>query len=246
MAPVKRAVVIVAHPRSGTHITLDFIRRNFPVFNPSLFIWQSARELYVSLDLPEWRERLLRHAQRSDHLLMQSHLAGFQNFVGLEAVEYLQPEHAVFIYPFRRYSATMKSLAEFCKYSGRVDDFLSERSTFFGTEWTVEACAHRHAERWMERNPVFLDVDALIARPDHAAEKLADVMGVTAAPLERRLPHRRIFHGKLAEAVQRLTGRESTEVRVPFQRDWSNSEEPARIDGKFAPLYRDLSGRSVI
>jgi hypothetical protein len=246
MAPVKRAVVVVAHPRSGTHVTLDFIRRNFPEFNPALYIWQSARELYVSLDKADWHERLLGQARRSDHILMQSHLAGVQSLAAQAALDYLQPEDAVFLYPFRRYSATLRSLAAFCRYPGRVDSFLGEKSTFFDGERTVETGARQHGEHWMRRDPVFLDVEALIADPDAAAAKLGKVLDLSPAPLERRLPHRRIFYGKAAEFVQRLTGRESTEVKAPFAKDWADPEEPEKIDAKFADLHRDLSARSLI
>jgi hypothetical protein len=244
MVPVKRAVVVVSHPRSGTHVTLDFIRRNFPEFNPSLCLWQSARELYVSLDTPDWRERLLRQAHRSDHILMQSHWAGVEPIAAMAGIDYLQPEEVVFVYPFRRYSATMRSLAAFCQYPGRVDTFLKERSTFY--EGTVEDCALRHGERWIPRDPVFLDVDALLAQPDQAAERLGGVLGVSPAPLQRRLPHRRVFQGKWAEAVERLTGRESTEVQIHFEKDWSDPDEPAQIDARFEGLHRDLSARSLI
>jgi len=244
VAPVKRAVVVVSHPRSGTHVTLDFIRRNFPEFNPSLRLWQSAGELYVSLDTPQWRERLLRRARRSGHILMQSHWVGVRPVEAMAGVEDLQPEEVVFIYPFRRYSATMRSLAAFCQYPGRVGSFLKEKSTFY--EGTVEASAFMHGERWIPRDPVFLDVEALIARPDLAADRLSGVLGVAPAPLQRRLPHRRVFYGKLAEAVERLTGRESTEVQIVFEKDWSDPDEPAQIDARFAGLHRDLTARSLI
>jgi hypothetical protein len=246
MVPVKRAVVVVAHPRSGTHITLDFIRRNFPEFDPSLYIWQSARELYVCLDTPDWRDNLLLQANRSDHIMMQSHLAGVQALEATAAVDYLQPEEVVFIYPFRRYSATMRSLAAFCQYPGRVDSFLGEKSSFFDGDYTVEDGAHIHGERWLPRDPVFLDIEALIGDPNRAAEKLGDVLGVDPAPLTRRLPRRRIFNGKMAEVIERLAGRESTEVKVSFEKGWADPEEPVAIDERFEALRADLVARSIV
>jgi hypothetical protein len=246
MVPVKRAVVVVAHPRSGTHITLDFIRRNFPEFDPALYIWQSARELYVCLDVPDWRDNLLRQANRSDHILMQSHLAGVQALDATAAVDYLQPEELVFIYPFRRYSATMKSFAAFCQYPGRVESFLKEKSSFLDGDYTVADGAHVHGERWLPRDPVFLDIEALIGNPELAAQKLGDVLGVDPAPITRRLPRRRIFNGKMAEAVERLTGRESTEVKVSFEKHWADPDEAASIDEHFEALHANLVARSIV
>jgi hypothetical protein len=246
MVPVKKAVVVVAHPRSGTHVTLDFIRRNFPAFNPALFVWQSARELYVSLDEPEWREHLLRQANRSDHVLMQSHLVGVQSLAGSAAIDYLHPDDAIFIYPFRRFSATMRSFAAFSQYPGSVRSFLHEPSAFYPAGRTVEDWALIHGEQWMKREPVFLDVEAMIAEPERAARKLGEVLGMEPAPLARRLPHRRVFYGKMAEAVERLRGRESTEVKVAFEKQWTDPDEAASIDEAFSDLHADLSARSLI
>lgn len=246
MALVRKAVVIVAHPRSGTHITLDFIRRNFPVFNPELYIWQSARELYVSLDRPGWWEDLRRQTRRSEHVLLQSHMAGMQSSCEAQAIAYMKPEEVIFIYPFRRFAATMRSMAAFCQYPGSVESFLGERSTFFGGEDTVEVCAHLHGERWMGRQPVFLNIDSLLADPNRAAAELGAVLGAAPAPLARRLPHRRIFYGKLAEAVERLRGRESTEVQVTYEKTWAHPDEADAVDARFADLHRELAGRSII
>jgi hypothetical protein len=246
MALVRKAVVIVAHPRSGTHITLDFIRRNFPAFDPRLRLWDSARELYVSLDRPRWCDDLRRQMRRSDHVLLQSHMAGMRSSTERQAVAFMKPDEAIFIYPFRHYSATMRSFAAFCHYPGRVESFLDESSRFFRNEETVEACARRHGESWLQRDAVFVNVEALMADPHRAAARLGEALGVEPTQLARRLPRRRLFHGKLAEAVERFTGRESTEVQILFPKDWADASEPDHINARFADLHAEMAARSIV
>jgi hypothetical protein len=246
MALVRKAVVIVAHPRSGTHITLDFIRRNFPVFDPALRLWESARELYVSLDRPRWNEDLRRSMRRSDHVLLQSHMAGMRSSAERQALAYMKPDEAMFIYPFRHYSATMRSFAAFCRYPGRVETFLDESSRFFRHEGTVEACARRHGEGWLERDAMFLNVEALMADPNRAAARLGEALGVAPTELARRLPRRRLFHGKLAEVAERLTGRESTEVQIMYPKSWADADEPDHINARFTDLHAEMAARSIV
>jgi hypothetical protein len=243
---VCKAVVIASHPRGGTHITLDFIRRNFPAFNASLGPWRSASELYVSLDEPGWREALDHQARRSDHLLLQSHRVGLQTAVDAEAVDFLRPEHVFHIYPFRRFSATMRSFAAFCRYPGRVESFLGEPSRFFRSDRTVEACARQHGEAWLDRPAVFVDVDALIVDPHRAAAQLGWALGIAPAPLARRMPRQRIFTGRWSEAMERLTGRESTEVQIAYPKAWAHPGEPEAVNARFADLYADMAARSIV
>jgi hypothetical protein len=244
--PVRKAVVIVSHPRSGTHITLDFIRRNFPAFNARLKPWQSAGELYVQLDEPGWQKGLQRQARRSDHVLLQSHHVGMRPAGEAEALRELKPEQVFFIYPFRRFSATMRSFAAFCRYPGRVENFLGEPSRFFRTPRSVEACAREHAERWLGREAAFVNVEALLADPHRGAAQLGAFLGAEPAPLARRVPRRRLFQGSVAEMVERLTGRESTEVQVHYHKEWAHPDEPASVNARFADVYGDLASRSLV
>ena len=63
-------------------------------------------------------------------MLLQSHWAGLASCAEAQAVGYLRPDEVFFLYPFRRFSATMRSFAAYCRYPGRVVSFLDEPSKF--------------------------------------------------------------------------------------------------------------------
>ena len=46
----KQGVAVLSHPRSGTHLTIDLLRRNFPILSPPKPLFAPLDALYVSLD----------------------------------------------------------------------------------------------------------------------------------------------------------------------------------------------------
>jgi hypothetical protein len=54
-----------------------------------------------------------------------------------------------------------------------------------------------------------------------------------------------MFAGRLSEAIERLMGRESTEVKVKFKAQWPSEADKASVDDQFAGLYRRMQERSV-
>ena len=110
----------------------------------------------------------------------------------------------------------------------------------------MAACAHEHAERWLNRPALYINVEALLADPHRAAAQLGRALGVAPAALARRAPRRRLLGGKLAELAERLTGRESTEVRVLYPKNWANPDEPAAVNARCSDLHAELARRSLV
>lgn len=250
MDPVAHArigVFVVSHPRSGTHLLADFIRKNFCKFNRRLKPWESASGLLISLDDINWRDHITAqlHDRKETHLLLFSHFAGLRTATHQEAKDRLQPARSVFLYPFRRFSTTMKSYAEFRRFRGPVASFLGQPDDFFGLAETVKRCIELHADTWLQLGAHFIDVDRLAADPEATCRRLAQLFDEPACAIGRRLPRRKRLAGRAGELVERLTGRESTELRVTYNIPWQGSHECEEIDRQFAPLYSALSQRRI-
>jgi len=43
-------IVVASHPRSGTHLTLDLLRKQFSACQSSLWVWEPLSHLYLNLD----------------------------------------------------------------------------------------------------------------------------------------------------------------------------------------------------
>ncbi len=243
---VKTCAFVVSHPRSGTHLMLDFVRRNFRNFNPPLMPWESSAKLFADADGPHWRQSASRIVETGHaHLLVKTHRAGFTNQNDVELRRVFNPEHVVYLYPFRKFSETVRSFAEFLQYDEPISRLLDEPDAFFGRSATVGDCLREHAQSWLERPAHFLDCDRLLGDPETASARLAPLLNETPAPLKRRLPGKKIYQGKLGELMERLTGRQSTEVVIPYQLRWQDKAEQDAVDSRFADLYAELSTRRV-
>jgi hypothetical protein len=241
----QKCVFVVSHPRSGTHLTLDFIRRNFPPFNRPLKPWQSSSHFVVSLESPGWELNIELQMRSYSHFLLKSHFAGFMRDVELDAIRKLDPNHTIFIYPFRQFSKTIKSFAEFSQHRGSIADFLFEQDRFFGRNAMVHDCVTEHGLHWLHRDAIFLDIDRLISNPNEACEVLAECLGEKSIEVKRRLPRQKRLYGKYSELYERLTGRESTEVKVMHKKQWKNIDEELAVSNHFSALYAELSKRSI-
>ena len=157
----------------------------------------------------------------------------------------LTPTEAVFLYPFRLFSTTLKSYAEFRKFDGSIGAFLGQTDDFFGLGVTVEQCIRLHAAKWLEYHIHAVDIDRLSAAPDMTVRRLAELLGDSPAKRSRRLPRRRLFSGRLGEITERLCGRESSEFVVDHEIQWQNSAERAAIDEQFAGLYGELCAQRI-
>jgi hypothetical protein len=90
-----------------------------------------------------------------------------------------------------------------------------------------------------------LDVERLVADPSAAARELSSRIHATPGQLIRRLPRRKRLRGKASEAYERLTGRESTEVRIFHKLHWNSAGERASVDAQFQDVYAELSQRAL-
>lgn len=243
---IRKCIVVVSHPRSGTHVTMDFIRRNFPAFNTCPKVWESASKLYLSLDDEVAPDRkIVPQISAKGCLIVQTHIGG----ISLDLNPFLVSfgiQNPIFIYPFRAFSKTIKSFAEFSNWDGAIRKFVDAPDRFFGTTGTVGEGAELHAEWWMKQRVAVLNVDNMIRDPQSAVEALGKVIGEEPKNLSRRLPRRKIGNGaKFSELWERLSGRESTAVIVPKQLRWTTETEKHEIDRRFQNVYSALEGRSI-
>lgn len=244
--PLKRIIVVVSHPRSGTHLTVDFIRRNFPAFQVRLPIYASSKYLAVNTDLPGWQKTLdeMRAFHPTGDVIMASHRGGVFDPEFIPAIESLGAHQVLYIYPFRRFSKTVRSFWQFMYQAPHFATFLDSSDKFFGVDRSVGSCLELHASQWLDRDAHFLDVDALISDADSAVTRFETLLSDKAEQMQRRLPRSKVSQTIFGEAIERIRGRESTAVVVPDRKAQPTNEELSAVDGRFAKLYQQLTSRS--
>jgi len=249
-AAVRKCVIVASHPRSGTHLTIDFIRRNFPKLNTDLRIWQSAGGLYWNLDNtsstgPGGRFPIT----RGGHVIAKTHKGGVCFDID-HVIERCGTANVLCIYPFRLFSRTIKGFAEFMSFRGSISEFVETEDRFFGLDRSVADCVTYHAKTWLQntaQRTIFLNIDNLIRDPIRAAAALEAQLDEPAVELDRRLPHsKRWKGGKISELYERMTGRESTAVVVYRSAvSWHGEAERRQIDRRFEDIWAALQSRQI-
>ena len=241
-----KLAVIISHPRSGTHLAIDFLRRNFASFNLPLSFGDSASLLYLNADNPEWERRLeaARNRWPRHGLIIHSHQAGLDPARRHALLEALRPQAPVVLYPFRRMSETLRSFAEYCAYRGDLRRWPGTADPFFGTPRSVGSCLEAHAQASLAAGSTPLDMDQLLTYPCHTSARLGSLLRETPLELIRRVPHKKISSCRVGELFERLRGRESTAVVVPRQAR-PQAEDLARLEDSFSMTHRALSLCSV-
>lgn len=256
LAPLLCAVV-VSFPRSGTHFTLDFLRRNFAEFAFRPRLWESSETLYVNLDVRTAEEEALADAFRSRsgapkpgrahfaaadraNFLVKTHDLPFASRSLQQRLLTFTKNHVIAeLYPFRRMSETAVSYHAHQNDHASIPDFLACRDPFLGTSSSVLQTMLDHGE-WGLHNALPIDIEDMQLRPHAYGEALASHFGWTFAPPADPLPPKRIASGMMGEFIERFRGRASSEVVITAKRRPRSEAAYVDEDGPLADLYRAL------
>lgn len=254
--------VVVSFPRSGTHFTMDFLRRNFAQFVVRPRFWESSETLYVNLDVRSADEDARADAPRSlsgrpksgrDHLaaaeranfLIKTDDLPFASPALESRLREMTDNHSVArLYPFRRMSATLASYRALTEDDGSAREFLARPDAFLGTSRSVMQTMLDHGA-WGIQNALPIDIEDMQARPRAYGKALAARFGWDFTPQPNPLPPRRVAAGIVGELVERLRGRASSEVVIGGAR--LAPSEVAFVDqhGPLAELYSALKAKAL-
>jgi len=245
-ADIGRPIVVASHPRSGTHLTIDFLRRQFAACDARKLPGESSSALYLNLD--QWIQKgsrrslseqaALARLARARRPIVKTHMlfAGDQLYrASGEQVESDElpaewrrwlAEQATWIYVVRDGRDVMASYHLF-KQTHRPALRDVDFPAFLRQKVNGERRARlwaRHVEAWMERSNVHvIRLEEILGRPDEAVVRLAQA--IEEEPRQRTpLVPRKAGTSALARLRSRLATRpESTAVLGRF-----DGREPAR------------------
>lgn len=220
---IGQPIVVASHPRSGTHLTLDLLRKQFPACATYKFPIQPLDRLYLALEalsapshqaISEAKAfKILRKAQRP---LIKTHAdTGFSHLSDRfsQWQQWLKQE-ATILYIFRDGRATLCSYHLFMQSYDPIarcslSDFI--RQTNQGNS-RVKQWAN-HVEQWINHPDVHpLQFERIISHTAHTIESLAQILNTEAKPIEPLLPAsiRSLWHGRRVRLTQ--TNPESTAI----------------------------------
>jgi hypothetical protein len=216
-------VVVVTHQRSGTHLTIDLLRKQFAELQSWVWPYESVYRLLVDIDslLPRYRrnrispEQALRWLSRPERPVIKTHaLPGFEELRAIQPsfMEYLK-ENAQFIYAVRDPRSVMCSVHVWKGARVPIGEFLINRDE---GETPVERWC-RHVEQWTEhsgvRNIEIIRFEDVVKKTKETVEKLAGYLSLRPLWREPLLPAKHEADTRLKNYWARLTRQwESTAV----------------------------------
>lgn len=215
-------IVVASHPRSGTHLTIDLIRKHFSCATHRLRPMESADHLYLSLDrLGSAHHRPIGIDAALDRLaLCPRPIIKTHALPGFAAIA---PEHRSFanrvlmrsryICPVRDVRPMLCSLHRF-ELGCEPDVAGMSLADFIRTQrdgLSRPAAWARHINAWLDKPGVtVVKIEDIIARPAQAVTRIANALDETPTHRRHSLPQRRTG---LSRTLARMLGStESTAI----------------------------------
>lgn len=220
---------VVSYPRSGTHLTIDFLRRNFEPFAWRPMPWESSERLYYNLDIRDAADTGVGHStslggvprDHADHdrallrenVLVKTHDLPFAPRLREKLERLADGRRIVLLHPFRRPSKTLRSYYAHRDAQCVPAEFAHEIDVFMGQSGTVADAMLAHGE-WALENCTPIDIDDLLKRPADYVTAIAARFGWPVIARDYALPPKRLAAGRTGELLERFRGRQSSEVFV--------------------------------
>jgi hypothetical protein len=232
--PARRPVVVASHPRSGTHLLIDFLRRQFPACASWKRPLERLDRLYLNLDFLLWEPPPL-SADRAVAILrrtpgrpiVKTHAFADYRTTGFgvtrpfpAAVADALRRNATTLYVYRDGRCAISSYRTFLTPDMSMGEFLRQPEP--GTGLSRPAARAKHVRGWLEQPGVVpVRMEDLTRRPGDVLAALERALGMPAAWREPLLPPplRSVWHSRRARLTARVPP--STAIVVPGPRpDW--------------------------
>lgn len=199
-APLRgRPILVASHERSGTHLTMDLLRKQFAQCRPRVRPGQSLHKLYLSLERfhadafnPVTTQEARWIAARARRICLKTHDEPGTPRIAPQHQPFVRAllQHADTIYCVRDGRDVLTSFhtwAQFFDPATRVPfpDFIRQRVRGLSrpAQWA------RHVELWLDTpNALIFKFESIILNPREALNTLAQHLGMTPLYREPLLP----------------------------------------------------------
>ncbi|MCS3642382.1 sulfotransferase domain-containing protein [Salinibacter ruber] len=212
---IGRPIVVATHPRSGTHLTIDLLRKQFEECKGWLWFWEPLSHLYLNLDRLDENtkpgltlEKAQNILQRADRPIVKTHSTpSLDRFTDrhLEFAEALIRK-AEIIYVIRDVRDVLCSA-----HIWRQEYDPSARcsfSRFIRQKEKNESRVKRwasHVESWTSNSKVnVIRFEDILSSPGKVVEKFSEILGENALRKKPYLPEKAKHRNKLNDYLKRI------------------------------------------
>jgi hypothetical protein len=244
-------IVVASFPRSGTHLLIDFLRRNFMGTNIKLPIWKSSAYLYHDLDNPKIPAVFFADRIKDGHCIIVKTHSLRPDQTKKKLLENYPGRSFITLLPFRRFERTLSSFAAFCfaqsesPSNGEIEDILTkDLGLYFQNSRSAIENIKLHNKRWQSFGAFPVSIENMLNDPVQSAEAISERIALPLLNEESQVPRQKALRGKTGELIERLRGRESTEVKIALEYQLSR-QEAERVHTDLDELYCKLRNDAI-
>lgn len=244
LAEAGKPVLIASHRRSGTHLSLDLIRRNFPACQPRMLPLENPHHSYLNLDrfepghkVPCDKREALRLLSKAHRPMLKTHAEpGFQNIDPAHAAlvkDIVDRSHVIYVSrDGKRVMCSMWTWRRVFDPAARVpfDEFIRQTDDQGRSRVRVWA---EHVAAWRKVPGVLMvDFERIIKDTPALLKEIAEFLAEKPEPQSPPLPSSN--NTRLQSYLSRLTGNlESTNQHAA-------GEKPPKPEEVFGPAELDF------
>jgi len=230
-------IIVASHPRSGTHLTIDLLRRQFGSCDAAKQFGERNDRVYLPLDgLRPERDTLsdqtaLDIIRRVPRPIVKTHLLpGYREFTGKSRVwvDWLR-DRAQIIYVYRDGRDVMCSL-QHAAHNWAPNETLSITPYIQQSRHGMSVAKYwaEHVRQWMDRpNVLAIEYKQIIKSPRETLEKIGRFLGMAPRMREPYLPPviKSAWHSRL--------------IRLMYRHPPSTALVPGKVFRSRAPKWRE-------
>jgi hypothetical protein len=230
-------IVVATHPRSGTHLTIDLLRKQFESCKGWVWPWETLHHLYVNLDRirpksshPLTVEEAIAIMQRPDRPTLKTHSCPAFNDHPAQARKFARRlvDTGTVLYIVRDGRDVLCSAYLWEQSHTEIRSGLSSFLRGPTSETSRVKQWATHVETWCSRNDVHvIRFEDILAEPRAVIERLGQILELSPLYETPYLPNRIENDSRLADYWRRLRG------------DHESTTIVARPNGESPPDWRE-------
>lgn len=251
-----KPILVASHPRSGTHLLIDVLRKNFPQIGGRKFLLEPLDRLYLNLERLSSIDRNLKAEtahdilKRSEYPILKTHFTADFQSSWIEAESTRPPEAFVQLALSAKKIYILRDVrdvfASYKQFMSALDSSISQISLLDFMQqriWTGDTRVEwweKHIRGWAKRDDTLcISYESLTQTPEKTLNQISCFLGIDRISTSKILPDK--MQSKTQSRLYRVLSRNPPSTAIlPNSRKFPKARWEDALDDKMAASFKNL------